>query len=138
MKKTDLLYGEEHWEILETGDPEDALNTVIENACDTPGEGFDSIAERIEWPVRILEFARRQINHNVDTLAQIALEAVLECLDEEYAGSDADEASTPTDKMKTAAEALGKAVHEDYVPWTCEPNGNVHEYTRDEARKILA
>ena len=133
MKKDDLCYGLEHWEVLE-GDPDDAVERVLADACDKVGEGFDIIADRIDWPIKILVYKRRDVGG--ETYAQLiadrALDNALENLDDEYLG-ECTNFTTPTDKMKAAALEFGRAIVSDYVPWTCEPNGEVIEYTREQA-----
>jgi hypothetical protein len=133
MKKDDVCYGLEHWERLEM-DPESVVERVLENACDKVGEGFDAMAARIEWPIRILVYKRRDIGGEscAESIAASAIEHALENLDEEYGDCDGD-FTEATDGMKSAALAFGRAVVAEYVSWTCEPTGEVIEYTREQA-----
>ena len=132
MKKTDLCYGLEHWEILDF-DPDDSVERVLDEAYERPDEPFDEMLDRIEWPIRIFEFKRRVITATAQYIADCAIEDIIEMLDCDY-GSE-DEATEPTKAIKEAALALGKVVVRDYVPWTCEANGKVFEYTREQVKK---
>jgi len=135
MNKDDICYGLEHWERLEM-DVESVIESVLEDACVKPGEGFDAMADQIDWPIKILAFKRRDIGGEAcaKTIANTAIEDALEMLDEEYCDPDGDNTES-TDAMESAALAFGRAVVADYVSWTCEPNGNVIEYTREEAKR---
>jgi hypothetical protein len=135
MKKDDVCYGLEHWERLEM-DPESVVERVLEDACDKVGEGFDALAARIEWPIRILVYKRRDIGGEAcaESIAARAIEHALENLDEEYADPDGDYTKA-TDRIKDAARAFGRAVVADYVSWSCEPTGEVIEYTREQAER---
>ena len=135
MNKGDILYGLAPWEQLEM-DPDSAVERVLENACDKVGEGFDAMAARIEWPIKILVFKRRDIGGEAraKSIAESAIEDALERLDEEYADPDGDYTEA-TEKVKEAALAFGRAVVANYVAWTCEPTGEVIEYTRDQAER---
>jgi hypothetical protein len=135
MKKNDICYGLKHWERLEM-DPDDVVERVLEGACYEVGEGFDAIAARIEWPIRILVYKRCDIGGEVcaQRIADGAIEQALDNLDEEYADPDGTYTEA-TDNMKAAALAFGWAVVADYVSWKCEPTGEVIEYTRDQAER---
>jgi hypothetical protein len=135
MKKDDVCYGLEHWEQLEM-DPDSVVERVLENACDKVGEGFDALAARIAWPIRIRVYKRRDIGGEAcaASVAASAIEHALENLDEEYADPDG-EYTKATDGMKAAALAFGRAVVAEYVSWTCEPTGEVIEYTREQAER---
>ena len=135
MKKDDLLYGLEHWERLEMN-PYDVVERVMEDACDKVGEGFDAMASRIDWPIKIMVYKRRDVGGEscAKTIADTSIESALEMLDEEYADHEGD-VSDPTDAMKAAALAFGRTVVADYVSWTCEPNGDVIEFTGEQAKE---
>jgi len=135
MKQDDICYGLDHWELLEM-DVGSALERVLEDACEKVGEGFDAVADRIEWPIRILAFKRRDIGGDAFavSLGLDALGRALESLDEEHCDPDG-AASTPTVAMTAAALALGRAIVAEYVSWTCEPNGEVIEYTREQVKR---
>jgi len=135
MKKDDLCYGLDGWECLEM-DPDAAVERVLENACCKVGEGFDVMADRIEWPIRILVFKRRDIGGEAcaKIIAERAIGGALENLDEEYSNPDGDYTDA-TEGMEAAALAFGRAVVAEYVSWTCEPNGDVIEYTRDQIER---
>ena len=135
MNQSDVFYGQEHWERLEMS-AEDAVERVLEYACDVVGEGFDAMADRVEWPIRILAYKRRDVGGEscAQCIAESAIERALEGLDEEYADHDGD-LTEPTAAIKSAALAFGRAVVGDYVSWTCEPSGDVEEFTREEIKE---
>lgn len=51
-KESELSYGLDGWEYVEP-DIEMAVERVIEEACEPIGEGFDAIADQLEWPLEI-------------------------------------------------------------------------------------
>lgn len=120
MKKDDILYGLEHQERLST-----SIDEVLEDFLQ--GAGLDSI----DWPIRILVHRRMDVSHFKDIIARGALEDALERIDEEHGDPDGDPAE-PTPEMVKAAEAFAAAVVDGYVPWACEPTGEVIEYTREQ------
>jgi hypothetical protein len=135
MNKDDKLYGLGHWERLEH-DPELVIERVLEDACYEVGEGFDALAARIDWPIKILVFRRRNIGgeHRAQMIADDAIEHALEGLDIEYSDPDGDR-TEQTEAMREAALAFGTAVVADYVSWTCAPTGEVIEYTREQVER---
>ena len=138
MDKDERLYGLEDWERLEC-DLEAALERVVDEGCTQLGQPFDELAKNITWPIRILEFKRRDVGgeKTASSIAALALEAALETLDKEYADPDG-EATEPTKAMREAALAFGRVVAAGYVPWTAEPTGEVIEYTREQVRRLEA
>ena len=64
---------------------------------------------------------------NVSVRADLALERVLEVMDEEYGDPDGD-GNEPTPAMIAAAETFARAIEAEYVPWWCVP---VHSETVD-------
>ena len=135
MNKNDVFYGLEAWERLES-DPDDAVERVLEYACREVGEGFDAMAARVEWPIRILAYRRKvvPVERRAARIAARAIEDALEDLDADYSDPDGNE-TEPTEGMKAAALAFAKAVIAEYVPYTCEPTGEVIEYTREQVEK---
>ena len=134
MNKNDTLYGLEDQERLDL-DPDDVIDRVIDDAASFAGESFDAIAERLDWPLKVKVYKRMSLG-GVDltlTIATTALERTLDDLDENYGDPDGDY-SDPTEAMKSAARAFARAVLADYVPWACEPTGEVIEYTREQVR----
>ncbi len=130
MKPDDKMYGRAEQEVLQD-DVDSVLEGVLEDACDNPGEPFDAIAARIEWPIRVSVFRHMDLGgeKQAENIAQDVLERTLEILDEEHADPDGD-ATEPSEGMKAAALAFGRAVVKDYVSWACEPTGEVLEFTR--------
>jgi len=129
----DLLYGLKDWEQLEDS-VEEVVEKVFEDHCEEVGEGEDVTAGRLNWPLEILVFKRMDVGGEAEAqrIASDALERTLERLDEEYGDPDGD-TTDATDAMKEAALVFGRAVVAEYVPWQCEPTGEVIKVTREEA-----
>lgn len=136
MNPNDKLYGLDDQEQLDT-DPEDVIEQLVDDACQQVGEPFDVIAARLTWPIKVCVFRRMDVKKYADRIAERALEDAIETLDEEH-GDEGGNPTTPTERMKEAATAFGKAVVEDYVSWACEPTGEVVEVTLEEAREMFA
>jgi len=136
MKKDDLAFGLDGWERLEM-DADSALERIMEEYCATIGEDFDAVADRITWPIHIQVFKRQDVGGEgcAQTLARRAIEGALENLDEEHGDYDGDP-SDPTEGMKAAALAFGRAVVDDYVPWIMKSNGDVVVYTREQVQAL--
>ena len=135
MKKDDILYGLEGWETLED-DPEVVLERVFDEAC-IGIESFDEIADRLDWPIRVLEYKRMGLPEgSAEGIAEDVLNKVLDDLDCEYGNPDEDY-TTSTEAMREAAFAFARVVVAEYVPWACEPTGEVIEYTREQAKEAL-
>lgn len=137
MKKDDILYGLEHWERLEMS-VEDVMELVLDEACDHADESFDTVADRIDWPVRIALFKRMDIGgeKKAQRIADRIIAYILNDLDTDYGDPDGIvDTSDPTTAMKNAALAFGRAVVADYIPWTAQETGEIIEYTREEARE---
>ena len=134
MNKNDILYGLKEWEHLEDS-LDEAVDRIIEEAVVSPGEGFGQIADRMAWPLEILVYKRMDVGGEKMAImnADKATNLALENLDEEYGDMDGDY-TEPTEVMKEAALVFGKAIVADYVPWTCEPTGEIIEYTREQAQ----
>ena len=130
------FYGLEDWEQLKDA-PEEVMDRVIENACKKVGEGFDAIADRLEWPIRILGFKRQDVGgeRRALSIATESLTRELDNLDETYMDPDSC-ATEPTEAMKAAALIFGRAIVAEYIPWTCEPTGQTIEYTREQAKEL--
>jgi hypothetical protein len=134
MKKDDLLYGLADWESLE-GSFDDVIERVMTEAFQSLRDKPEDILNRIKWPIKVLVYRRMDTGgeKTAQYIADIALENAMEFLDDNHAGDDAN--FEPTEKMKAAALAFGRAIIEDYVSYNCEPTGKVIEYTREEAEK---
>ncbi|MEA3224853.1 MAG: hypothetical protein U9Q07_02800 [Planctomycetota bacterium] len=133
MNKKDVLYGFPGWETLEM-EAEDAVERIVEDACETVGEDFGSIAKRISWPICLQVFKRMDTggDTHAQSIAYYALDRVLDDLDADYGNPDSDQ-TDPTDKMEAAALAFGQAVLAEYVPWMCEQTGAVVMFTKKQA-----
>lgn len=134
MNKDDRCYGLDHQERLDA-EPEDVVEGLLGAAVERPDEPFDATADRMTWPLKVHVFRRVSLIRHIPLLALNAVEGMLERLDEDYAGEDA-AATKPTEAMKAAAVALAQAVVAEYVPWACEPTGEVIEYTREQAKAL--
>lgn len=134
MSEPKKFYGMENTERLEFDDPDEVVDRYLDDAVNTPGESFDSVAERLAFPIEVCEYEPMEIPDAQD-IANSALEHALENLDEEYGDPDGDN-TEPTEAMKAAALSFGRAVVADYVPWACEQTGKVIEYTREQCREI--
>ena len=124
--KQDKFYGLDGWERLKT-DMDDAIEEVVESCG-----GVDEV----EWPVQLLVFRPMDVQRLACYVAKRALDDVLEYLDEEHSDPDGD-ATEPTSAMKAAADAFAKVVTDEYVSWSCEPTGEVVEYTREMREKEM-
>lgn len=138
MNKDDTLYGLLDWEYLKH-DPDEAVEEIVDQAVARVGEPFEITASHITWPLRIHVFKRRNIGGEgaVNDIARRVIEDTLERLEEEYGDWKSDKEPTPTPAMKAAALAFGRAVVAGYVPFMCEPTGEVIEYTRAQAAKLI-
>ena len=131
MKNESLWYGHDAQEVLDS-DPDDTVITMLEDC--KPGETFDDVDNRIEWPFKVLEYRTKTIDP--DGLVNSILEPLLESLDEEYNAQD--EYTDITPGMKEAALVFAKTIVDEYKVWACEATGNVIEYTKEDARKLFA
>jgi len=128
-----LLYGLHDEEHLQFDDPDEVVARLIDDAAD-PGEPFDSIVDRLTWPVKVLEYAPMKLP-DAERIAADVLEHTLETLDEEYGDPDGGP-TEPTEAVKAAALAFARAVVADYSVWAHEPTGKVIEYGREQARAL--
>jgi len=135
MKKDDIYYGFEGDEQL-SEDMESLIEQFFEDNCEQVGEGSAAIADRIAWPIVIGVYRRFDLAGEGHAIPGRVLEEVLERLDEEYGDPDGDPFDA-TAKMWEAANAFACAVLDEYVPWMCEPTGEVIAVTRNEALEIV-
>jgi len=133
MGSDERMYGLADDERLEV-EAEAVVERVLDDACDVPGEPFEATAARVTWPIKVDVFRRMEVSNTAEHLGEDALGRALEQLDEEYSDPDGD-MTEPTDAMKAAALAFGKAVLADYKPWACERTGEVIEFTREQMAK---
>ncbi len=89
-----------------------------------------------DFPIKIDVFKPMSIAKDADMLAKNILEDILERLDEEYGDPDGN-GTEPTEDMKKASLALAKVILNDYQSWACEKTGEVIEYSKEEAEKVL-
>ena len=136
MKKDDILYGLEGWETLED-DPDVVLERIFDEVCVEVGEPFDVIADRLDWPIQVFEYKRMGLPEGLaEDITGDVLNKVLDDLDCDYGNPDED-STKPTEAMREAALAFAKIVVAEYVPWTCEPTGEIDEYTREQAKGVF-
>lgn len=122
---------------------EDVVERVLDDAVLNRGESFDETADRLEWPLKIYTYRRKVVGIDVKTAAaRVALDLVLERLDEEYSDPDGD-GTTPTATMCAAAATFVEAVTAGYAGtagyfvWQCEPTGDFVEITREQAKEYV-
>lgn len=98
-----------------TDDAEQLYHSEIEEALDAWADDHfpDPLPEKITvygWARMELPTARR--------IGEVALEAVLEYLDEEH--GDPNDATEQSDEMLTLAALFGKGIRDHYTCWSCE------------------
>lgn len=134
MKKDTIYYGLDEWERL-CSSVDEAVERIIDDNLVKIGDPDEVIFDRIEWPINLLCFKPREIPAET-LIADDILEHLIERLDEEYADPEGS-ATKPTPRMRAWAEALAKVVKEEYVSWTCEPNGMAVVLTRKHVAESL-
>ena len=98
-------------------DDERLTYTEMDDAIESIIDGTDDI-EDLPETIEVCGFAR--IEPSMKNGAEVALERLLENLDEEY--SDPDGSYTdPTDAMIEASEMFVAVVLKEYKCWACEP-----------------
>lgn len=128
--KAENYYGLDGWERLESS-IYDVIEKVFEDNCVKAGEPYEVIADRIEWPIKIEVYVKNGLTEkDAQRIADDAIERFCETYDADMGDPDGDPFE-PTQAMKDAALAFGKACVADYVPFICEPTGSVIEYTRE-------
>lgn len=127
MNKTDTLYGTEDQERLD-----ESVEEVIQDLLDGLDEGETA---KIGWPIKVIVYRRVDLSKQVVRLADIVLADLLERLDEDNSDPDGD-GTEPTATMRQAARQFVSAVLAEYVPWACEPTGEVIEVTREQAKEM--
>jgi hypothetical protein len=90
------------------------------------------------WPIKVYVHQQMDVGGEfmAASIAEHAIERALDNLDEEYGDPDGDP-TEPTEAMKAAALAFGRAVVADYVPFMCEETGEVIEVTREAAMEMM-
>lgn len=132
----EVLYGLDGEELLDD-DLDDIVSRILENYSQRPKESFEVLADRIPWPVKVLEFRRMKVSDTAkNSLARSTLESLIEQLDEDHAGPDGNIAN-PTAPMQLAARRFVDEVVRHYKVWNCEPTGEVVEITREKAKEIV-
>ena len=139
MKKDDLCYGLKDTEDLSADDPSEVIEQLLDEAVLKVGESFDETADRFDWPIKVYEYRRMDVGGEscASTIAERVIDDTLCWLDEQYGNPDGPESNLATQAMKDAALAFGRAMVAEYVPWTCEPTGEVIEYTREQAKALI-
>ena len=136
MKPSKKMYGLIGWEQL-MPEIRDVVFRVLEDADDStkePMATFDTVAAKIIWPIRVVEFARMELDtHEAQYIADRIIDNTYAVLDDEHGNPDADPIE-PTDKVKQAAIAFANAVVEDYEVWGYMPTGFIELITQEQAK----
>ncbi len=122
MKKE--YYGYEGQERL-VDDPADVVDNLV-----TGEEDYQ------DYPIKVHVFRPMEAIGSPTDYAIRILEELLETLDDEYGDPDGDN-TKPTKKMREASLELAKVMKEEYVSWMCEPTGEVLEFSKEDALKIV-
>lgn len=132
MKQQEIFYGVEGQEQLDES-VKDVVESLVNGGWSyTGGSGsWKEIADQISWPIEVHVYRRRALPR-----PETILGFVLDMLDEEYCDPDGDN-TDPTPGMKAAAETFVQAILSEYVPWRCEPTGEIIRVTREEAAAML-
>lgn len=129
--ETQPLYGYADSERL-FDSPDELLEEWVErHEQDTT---FDEAAASEEWPMKICVFRRMDHWTSRHILAERALDRLLEDLDEEYGDHDG-EPTEPSESMKRASLAFADSILKEYMPFMCEPTGEVIEITKQQAEE---
>lgn len=136
MKQTDILFGLDGDEILTCHSVKEVIERVMDEAGQRVGEPFDEVADRVNWPIHVVEFRRADLSGMVNDVAERVVEEAYEMLGEEYDDPYGDP-QEPTDAVKEAAKAFAAVVIAEFVPWTCEPTGLTRVVSRAEAKRML-
>lgn len=93
---------------------------LTHNNIDDAVEEFLDATEATLWPrsLTVVAYHQRTVSDSyTKSLADWAMEHMLDLLDEEFGG---EEYTDPTPTMKDAALAFARAVVSEYKPWRCE------------------
>ena len=118
------FYGYDGQERL-SSEPEDVVIDLITGEEDYQG-----------YPIKVHVFKPIEIIKDVESYVESMLDTLLENLDEEYGDPDNDY-TEPTEKIKKSALDLARTIKEEYVSWMCEPTGEVLEFSKEDALKIV-
>ena len=110
------------------------LRDSIRHAAAGMDTTFDEAAASEEWPMKICVFRRMDHWTSRHILAERALDRLLEDLDEEYGDHDG-EPTEPSESMKRASLAFADSILKEYMPFMCEPTGEVIEITKQQAEE---
>lgn len=110
------------------------IERVLDDACEKVGESFDTIADRIVWPLKIFVHHRTVISDKDKSyLSECLLEDLLDRLDEEHGDPNGDRTKCEPE-MLAAARVFVDSVVSKYKVWACEPTGAVIEISREQAK----
>lgn len=121
---TEIMFGLEHQETLDAS-VEDVVDHITDYAPRNDKEALDAVT----WPIRVYVYRRVDVTRYANLMAERTLEDALEWLDEE--NGDPENSTEPTEEMKKAAADFANVIVKEYVPWACEPTGQVIEVTRE-------
>lgn len=130
LTMNETLYGLGDSEILF-----DSPGDVLENWVSTHEHlTFDEASASQEWPMKIDVY--RRMNHwkSRQHFAELALDRLIEDLDEKYGDHDGDP-TEPSESMKRASLDFVDSILKDYTPFLCEPTGAVVEITKQQAEE---
>ena len=117
-------YGYDGQERLDT-DPEDVIIYLLEGEEDYQ-----------DFPIKVYVFKPMNASKDIKRLSENLLRDLLENIDEDYSDPDGDY-TKPTDAMLKAVDVFAKVVKDEYTPWMCEQTGEVLEFSKEEAFKIV-
>jgi hypothetical protein len=124
MKHDDKLYG--------VDDQEQLSDSVAEAVS----ELLNQDTERKDWPLKVKVFRRMKVLPiPACRLEETIVESTWELL-EEGLGDPEGSTRKPTPRVLEAAAAFVKVMLEEYVPWACEPTGEVITVTKEAAREM--
>jgi len=113
FEEADFYTCDEDEEALHQTDPDEAIEEYL-------GYFYGDLSEAPET-IEVYAWGRVAIDRLlIDTLIYIALESVLERIDEEYGDEDS---TIPTESMMAAAKSFAEAVLDEYEVWRCGPCG---------------
>lgn len=136
MKRGNVLYGGRDQEQLDES-IEDVVKSLMDGGWSYTGgpESWEEFADQISWPIEVLVYRRKALP-GPEAGAEAVLGYLLDLFDDEYGDPDGDN-TDPTPGMKAAAETFVQAILSEYVPWQCEPTGEIIRVTREEAAAML-
>lgn len=132
-ERIELMYGDGEQEQLDVSE-EDIIEHILDECCEKAGESFDTIADRIEWPIRVYEYRRMAVSDGKKKwLSNDVLMRVIEALEEEYGDPDS-WSQKISQSMEAAAKTFVDTVANEFIVWACEQTGEYTDWTREMAK----